>query len=88
MDGGKKGNQPAKYVICIKNHLDSRWEHWFEGMTITHTEDGMTILTGELADQSALHGLFEKIRSLNLTLISCQRIDPELRELKKGVEES
>ncbi len=82
MDDTKKENQPTKYTICIKNHLDSRWEHWFEGMAITHTDDGLTILTGEVADQAALHGIFEKIRSLNLTLISFQKVENQNSEGK------
>ncbi len=83
MEDEKKENRPTIYMICIKNHLDSRWEHWFEGMTITHTVDGMTILTGEVADQSALHGLFEKIRSLNLSLISLQKVDNPTNDKKE-----
>ena len=63
------------YEIKIKDHLDSHWEHWFEGMTIKHTAGGQTILSGEVVDQSALHGLLEKIRNLNLTLISVQKVD-------------
>jgi hypothetical protein len=35
-------------------------------------EDGVTIttITGIVTDQAALHGLLERIRDLNLTLIS------------------
>jgi hypothetical protein len=73
----KVEDEPTKYIIFIKNHLDSRWEHWFDGMTITHTDDGLTVLTGEIVDQSALYGLLEKIHSLNLTLISFQKADSE-----------
>ena len=36
MGSEKNEYQPTKYIIRIKNHLDSHWEHWFEGMTITH----------------------------------------------------
>jgi hypothetical protein len=73
----KKENQTTKYIIRIKNHLDSNWEHWFEGMTITHNDEGETILTGEVVDQSALYGLLEKIHNLNLYLLSFQKVDPE-----------
>ncbi len=73
-------NQPTQYVIHIKNHLDTHWERWFEGMTITHADDGMLIISGEMADQSALIGLLERIHNLNLTLISFQKVDPEKRE--------
>ncbi len=67
--------KPIKYIICFKNHLDTHWEHWFEGMSISHADNGVTVLSGEVADQSALHSLLEKIHNLNLTLISFQRID-------------
>ncbi len=75
MGSEKKEYQRNKYIILIQNNLDSHWEHWFEGMTITHTEEGCTILTGEVVDQSALVGLLEKIHNLNLSLISFQKVD-------------
>lgn len=75
MSNANKDIKPIKYMIRVKNHLDLHWEGWFEGMTIEHTEDGNTILTGEIIDQSALYGLLEKFRNLNLTLISVQQID-------------
>ena len=77
MSSAKKENQPTKYIIRIKNHLDSHWERWFEGMTITHADDGVMILSGEVVDQSALLGLLERIHNLNLSLISFQKVDPE-----------
>ena len=55
--------------IEIKGHVDKKWADWFENMEIIYHED-TTILTGYLPDQSALHGLLNKIRDLNLTLIS------------------
>jgi hypothetical protein len=73
MGSPNQENQPTQYIIRIKNHLDSRWEHWFDGMTITHTGDGESILSGVVVDQSALLGLLEKIHDLNLTLISFQK---------------
>lgn len=65
--------------ICefrIKGHLDTRWASWFEGMTITLTEEGDTILTGPVVDQAALHGLLKKVRDLGLILISVNRVEP------------
>jgi len=55
--------------IEIEGHVDKKWAEWFEEMKINYYE-GTTVLTGNLPDQSALHGLLNKIRDLNLTLIS------------------
>ncbi|MHB8135015.1 MAG: hypothetical protein ACYDH1_12430 [Anaerolineaceae bacterium] len=61
---------PAIYRIRIQGQLDSQWSDWFDEMTITLEEDGNTLLTGQVIDQAALHGLLKKIRDLGLTLIS------------------
>lgn len=59
-----------RYEIKIKGHLDERWSEWFSSLKLTHLEGNVTLLSGSLPDQAALHGLFERIRDLNLTLIS------------------
>ncbi|HOU14936.1 MAG TPA: hypothetical protein PKZ84_17650 [Anaerolineae bacterium] len=64
---------PDYYEIKIKGHLDSCWTDWFAGLTMTHLEGNETLLSGSLSDQAALHGLLERIRDLNLTLISVVR---------------
>jgi hypothetical protein len=69
--------QPERYVIRIKEHLDPHWSEWFEGLTLTHTESGETILSGPIVDQAALHGLLVRVRDLNLTLISVIRIESD-----------
>ena len=54
----------------MKCPLDTRWQDWFDGLTITLTDDGDTILDGVIVDQAALHGTLKKISNLGLTLIS------------------
>jgi hypothetical protein len=61
---------PEYYEIKIKGCLDPRWSSWFAGMKLTHLEGDRTLLSGILPDQAALHGLLDRIRDLNLTLIS------------------
>jgi hypothetical protein len=61
-----------RYSIRIQGHLDPSWEDWFEGLEITHEEQGSTLLTGSLRDQAALYGILLKIRQLGLTLLSLE----------------
>ena len=61
---------PEYYEIKIKGYLDQSWSERFAGMNLTHLEGDGTLLSGLLPDQAALHGLLERIRDLNLTLIS------------------
>jgi hypothetical protein len=63
------------YEIRIKEGICEKSLTWFEEFSVTQTTSGETLLTGPVADQSALHGLLAKIRDLNLTLISINRLD-------------
>lgn len=63
-------NEHIHYLIKIKNHLETHWQDWFDGLTITMTGDGNTILSGVIVDQAALHSVLKKIRDLGLTIIS------------------
>lgn len=66
-----KSTGPAEwYEISIVGHLAPRWAAYFEGMTITAHDDGTTVLSGPVADQSALHGLIRRLSDLGLPLVS------------------
>lgn len=69
-DSRMDSDQATVYHIRIKGHLDQQWAGWFEGLTITLQENGDTLLSGQLVDQAALHGLLKKIRDLGLPLLS------------------
>lgn len=58
-----------KVKIKLKGHLGKEWESWFNNLEIEH-EDDNTILSGEICDEAALHGILNQIRDLNLKLIS------------------
>jgi hypothetical protein len=73
------------YEIRIMGRLNPHWSEWFSGLALTYVEENETLLTGLLPDQAALHSLLERIRDLNLTLISinCSKpTDSPLNERK------
>jgi hypothetical protein len=67
---------PGRYEIRLKGHLDSRWAAWFDGLSLTNSSDGTTIICGPVVDQAALHGLLQKVRDLGLPLVSVTQVDP------------
>jgi len=67
----------GRYEIRLKGHLDSRWSAWFDGMSLINESDGITVIRGPVIDQAALHGLLQKLRDLNLPLISVTQVDPD-----------
>jgi len=68
--------QPMVYQIRIKGHLGRQWTDWFEGLTITLSDNGETLLTGSVVDQAALHGLLKKVRDLGMPLLSVNHVRP------------
>lgn len=66
-----KDQSTMSYQIRIKGYLDERWLRQFEGLTLSQTPTGDTILQGEM-DQAALYGILSRIRDLGMELISLQ----------------
>lgn len=56
--------------IRVKGQIDQDWSDWLDGLTITHTERGETVLAGSVRDQAALRGLLDRLADLGLQLIS------------------
>ena len=69
--------QPLVYEIRIKGHLDQQWTEWFDGLTITLQDNGDTLLTGQVVDQAALHGLLRRVRDLGMPLLSVDSLKPD-----------
>jgi hypothetical protein len=73
MTNGREYDKPAVYEIVVKGKLDSRWAHWFADLQITPQPDGNSLLTGPIADQSALYSVISRMRDLGMVLISVHR---------------
>ncbi len=73
MTDGREFDKQGVYQIRVKGHLNQRWSTWFDGLAITHEQDGTTLLTGAVVDQPALYGLLIKIHDLGLSLLSVVR---------------
>ncbi|HEV7204257.1 MAG TPA: hypothetical protein VGN18_06570 [Jatrophihabitans sp.] len=56
--------------IRVEGHLAPRWAASFDGMTLTHCDDGTTVIAGTVADQSAVDGLLRTSSGLGLVLVS------------------
>ena len=73
-------SQPMIYQIRLEEQIDRQWTDLFEGLAITLNDNGDTLLSGQVVDQAALHGLLKKVRDLGLTLVSVIRIESSRTE--------
>jgi hypothetical protein len=65
------GNRPRwKIEVRVKSQIDRDWSAWLGDMTINHSQDGSTLLSGVISDQGALFGLLSRLSSLGLQIIS------------------
>lgn len=62
------------YEVRVVGHLDDHWATWLDDLTLVRHDDGTTVLTGPLADQSQLHGLLARIRDLGAPLLSLRAL--------------
>jgi hypothetical protein len=65
------------YRIIVRSELGDRHASAFEGMRM-ESQEGQTIITGEVVDQPHLFGILERINGLGLELLSVQAM-PDAR---------
>ncbi len=78
MSGGQNrapGEDSCSVEIRVKGRIDEHWSEWFEGLSITHTDQDETVLTGRVVDQAALYGLLAKLWDLGLPLLSVKQLE-------------
>jgi len=67
----RKKGKGTVYRIVVRSELGDRYASAFEGMRM-ETQDGQTILIGEVIDQPHLFGILDRINGLGLKLLSVQ----------------
>jgi hypothetical protein len=75
--GGDVMKSPAKYEIRIKGHLSDGVRSSFTGFD-SLLQPAETVLFGSVTDQSALHGLLARLRSLGLELVEVRRLPDDI----------
>jgi hypothetical protein len=64
-------NGPMEEIeVRVRGQIGKNWSDWLGGLTVAHTENGETILTGSVRDQSALLGLVTRLAGLGLRILS------------------
>ncbi len=62
------------YQIVVKGELDDSWSSWLGGAEITRQQaaggPALTLLTLEATDQATLYGVLDRLRDLNIALVS------------------
>lgn len=64
------------YEILVEHHIDQKRIRDFDGLQIKHLPEGNTLLFGNLRDQPELFSVLNRIRDMNLKLISVKKLSP------------
>ena len=62
------------YEIRVQGRLNQRWSSWFDGLIISYEGEDITVLSGSLIDEAAVHGVLIKVRDLALPLLAVSRV--------------
>jgi hypothetical protein len=65
--------ESIRYRIVVKGRLSESFAAAFEGVTV-ESSAGRTVLEGDFEDQSQLHGLLDRLRSLSIELVSINAV--------------
>ena len=70
---GQEQNSQDWYEVEGEGLINPGWFDWLEGWEITSLPSGNTLLSGWLIDQPALHGIFARVRDMNVKIISLKK---------------
>jgi ABC-type phosphate transport system auxiliary subunit len=65
----------SRYRITVRGLLSDRFAAAFEGMSVKRNGKH-SVLIGEVADQSQLYGLLNRLRDLGIELVSVEEVAP------------
>jgi hypothetical protein len=60
--------------VRVQGELPPTWSTLLAELAVAAQPDGTTLVSGELADQAAVHGLLAAIRDLGLPLVSVETV--------------
>lgn len=66
--------------IKVHGQLGDDWREYFDNLQFAYEGDHITVISGIVEDQAALHGILAKIRNLGLSLLYV-----ECHEVKENV---
>ena len=66
----------TRYEVRVEGHLQQRWSAWLDGFALAPESDGITVISGQVEDQAALHGLLQKLRDIGIPMISLTSFPP------------
>lgn len=65
---------PYHVRIRVQGELDPTWSLVLADLAVAPEPDGTTLLSGQLVDEAAVHGLLAAIRDLGLSLLSVEAL--------------
>jgi len=71
----KQNRNGSSYEIRVKDHLETYWITYFEGWSVENQKNGEVLLRNANVDQAGLHGALNRIRDLNLILLSVMKVE-------------
>ncbi|MGY2896375.1 hypothetical protein ACVWZX_004421 [Deinococcus sp. UYEF24] len=69
---------PLRYEIRVKGHLDAGHSEWLGNLNLRtefRRDQPVTVLSGSLADQSALHGIFAMLQAMGVVLLEVIQLE-------------
>lgn len=70
--------EPLRYEIRVEGHLDASYAEWLGDLCLRpdfYHDQAITVLSGLLADQAALHGVLDKLQAMGVTLLNVTRVE-------------